>query len=90
VLAAAFDAAAHGSRWSPVQAALEGVAGQLAGTTSSARHVRDELFNETVADQMTERSRVDVWIANAGCRARIQDITKALPRRLGARSSTPT
>ena len=82
VLAAAFDAA--GARLALVarsKGALEGVAGQLAGDhLVCAGDVRDELFNETVADQMTERfGGVDVWIANAGVSREDQDITKLSP-----------
>ena len=82
VLATAFDAA--GARLALVarsKGALEGVAGQLAGDhLVCAGDVRDELFNETVADQMTERfGGVDVWIANAGVSREDQDITKLSP-----------
>ena len=39
--------------------------------------MRDELFNETVAERMTERfGGVDVWIANAGVSREDPDITK--------------
>jgi NAD(P)-dependent dehydrogenase (short-subunit alcohol dehydrogenase family) len=79
VLAGAFDAAgAQLALVSRSKAPLEEVAGQLAG-----RHlvcpgdVRDELFNETIAERMTERfGGVDVWIANAGVSREDPDITK--------------
>ena len=79
VLAAAFDAAdaslALVARSKP---ALEGLAGRLAGDhLVCAGDVRDELFNETVAEQMTERfGGVDVWIANAGVSREDADITR--------------
>ena len=79
VLAAAFDAA--GARLALVarsKPALEDLAGRLAGDhLVCAGDVRDELFNETVAERMTERfGGVDVWIANAGVSREDPDITK--------------
>jgi NAD(P)-dependent dehydrogenase (short-subunit alcohol dehydrogenase family) len=78
-LAAAFDAA--GAKLALVartKPALEEVAGQLAGDPLICPgDIRDELFNETVAEQMTERfGGVDVWIANAGVSRVDPDITK--------------
>ena len=78
MLAAAFDAA--GARLALVarsKPALED-RGQLAGRPPRLRgDVRDELFNETVAERMTERfGGVDVWIANAGVSREDPDITK--------------
>ena len=79
VLAAAFDAAGASlalvARSKP---ALEGLAGRLAGDhLVCAGDVRDELFNETVAERMTERfGGVDVWIANAGVSREDADITR--------------
>ena len=79
VLATAFDAA--GARLALVarsKPALEDLAGQLTGDhLVCAGDVRDELFNETVAERMTERfGGVDVWIANAGVSREDPDITK--------------
>jgi NAD(P)-dependent dehydrogenase (short-subunit alcohol dehydrogenase family) len=79
VLAAAFDAA--GAQLGLVarsEGALDKVAGQLDGDhLVCPGDVRDELFNEAVADQMTERfGGVDVWIANAGVSREDPDITK--------------
>jgi gluconate 5-dehydrogenase len=82
VLAAAFDAA--GARLALVarsKPALEAVAGRLAGEhLVCPGDVRDELFNETVAERMTERfGGVDVWIANAGVSREDPDITRLSP-----------
>ena len=82
VLAIAFDAA--GARLALVarsKPALEELAGRLAGDhLVCAGDVRDELFNETVAERMTERfGGVDVWIANAGVSREDRDITKLPP-----------
>ena len=82
VLAAAFDAA--GARLALVarsKPALEGVAGRLAGDHLVCDgDVRDDLFNESVAERMTERfGGVDVWIANAGVSRADPDITKLSP-----------
>src|SRR5262244_577764 len=68
VLATAFDAA--GARLA--------LAGRLTGDhLVCAGDVRDELFNETVAERMTERfGGVDVWIANAGVSRVDPDITR--------------
>ena len=82
VLATAFDAA--GARLALVarsKPALEDVAGQLAGDhLVCAGDVRDELFNETVAERMTERfGGMDVWIANAGVSREDPDITRLSP-----------
>jgi gluconate 5-dehydrogenase len=79
VLATAFDAA--GARLALVarsKPALEDLAGRLTGDhLVCAGDVRDELFNETVAERMTERfGGVDVWIANAGVSREDPDITK--------------
>ena len=82
VLAAAFDAAdARLALVARSKPALEGVARQLAGDhLVCAGDVRDELFNETVAERMTERfGGVDVWIANAGVSREDPDITKLSP-----------
>jgi gluconate 5-dehydrogenase len=79
VLAAAFDAAGASlalvARSKPT---LEDLAGRLTGDhLVCAGDVRDELFNETVAERMTERfGGVDVWIANAGVSREDPDITK--------------
>jgi NAD(P)-dependent dehydrogenase (short-subunit alcohol dehydrogenase family) len=82
VLASAFDSA--GARLGLVarsKSALEGVAGQLAGQALVCPgDVRDDLFNETVAEQMTMRfGGVDVWIANAGVSREDADITRLSP-----------
>ena len=82
VLAGAFDAA--GARLALVarsKPALEGVAGQLAGDhLVCSGDVRDDLFNETVAERMTERfGGIDVWIANAGVSREDPDITRLSP-----------
>jgi gluconate 5-dehydrogenase len=82
VLAAAFDAG--GARLGLVarsKSALETVAGELGGDhLVCPGDVRDELFNETVGEQMTERfGGVDVWIANAGVSRVDADITKMSP-----------
>jgi len=82
VLATAFDAA--GARLALVarsKAALEGVAAELAGDhLICAGDVRDELFNEAIAERMTDRfGGVDVWIANAGVSREDADITKMAP-----------
>jgi gluconate 5-dehydrogenase len=79
ILAAAFDAA--GARLALVarsKPALEGVARQLTGDhLVCAGDVRDELFNEAVAERMTERfGGVDVWISNAGVSRTDRDITR--------------
>jgi gluconate 5-dehydrogenase len=79
VLAAAFDAA--GARLALVarsQPALEDVAGQLAGDPLICPgDIRDELFNEAVAERTTERfGGIDVWIANAGVSREDQDISR--------------
>jgi len=79
VLAAAFDAA--GAKLGLVarsKPALDEVAGQLRGDhLVLPGDVRDELFNETIAERMTERfGGVDVWIANAGVSREDPDITK--------------
>jgi NAD(P)-dependent dehydrogenase (short-subunit alcohol dehydrogenase family) len=79
VLAAAFDTAGASlalvARSKP---ALEKLAGRLAGEHLVCDgDVRDELFNETVAELMTERfGGVDVWIANAGVSREDADITR--------------
>jgi gluconate 5-dehydrogenase len=82
VLAAAFDAA--GARLGLVarsKSALEGVAAGLGRDyLVCAGDVREELFNETVTERMTERfGGVDVWIANAGVSREDPDITKMTP-----------
>ena len=82
VIAAAFDQA--GARLGLVARSgsdLEEVAGQLSGQPLvCAGDVRDELFNESVAEQMTRRfGGVDVWIANAGVSREDPDITKMRP-----------
>jgi NAD(P)-dependent dehydrogenase (short-subunit alcohol dehydrogenase family) len=82
VLAAAFDAA--GARLGLVarsKSALEIVAAGLSGAPLvCAGDVRDELFNETVAERMTDLfGGVDVWIANAGVSREDADITKMTP-----------
>jgi gluconate 5-dehydrogenase len=82
VIAAAFDNA--GARLGLVArsgADLEEVAGELSGQPLvCAGDVRDELFNEDVAEQMTRRfGGVDVWIANAGVSREDADITKMRP-----------
>ena len=42
--------------------------------------MRDDLFNETVAERMTDRfGGVDVWIANAGVSREDRDITQLAP-----------
>ena len=79
VLAAAFDAA--GAKLALVarsKPALEGVAGRLAGDALVCPgDIRDELFNETVAERMAERfGGIDVWIANAGVSREDPDITR--------------
>ena len=82
VLAAAFDAAgAELALVARSKPALEGVASQLTGDhLVCAGDVRDELFNETVAERMTERfGGVDVWIANAGVSREDPDITRLSP-----------
>jgi NAD(P)-dependent dehydrogenase (short-subunit alcohol dehydrogenase family) len=80
-LASAFDAA--GAKLGLVarsKSALNEVAGRLAGDPLvCAGDVREELFNETVCERMTERfGGVDVWIANAGVSRVDSDIT-AMP-----------
>jgi NAD(P)-dependent dehydrogenase (short-subunit alcohol dehydrogenase family) len=81
-LAEAFDAA--GARLALVarsKPALDGVAGQLAGDhLVCPGDIRDDLFNETVAERMTERfGGIDVWIANAGVSREDLDITRLSP-----------
>jgi len=79
VLAAAFDTAGASlalvARSKP---ALEKLAGRLAGDHLVCDgDVRDELFNETVAELMTKRfGGVDVWIANAGVSREDADTTR--------------
>jgi NAD(P)-dependent dehydrogenase (short-subunit alcohol dehydrogenase family) len=79
VLAGAFDAA--GAQLALVarsKPALEKTAGQLSGHhLVCPGDIRDELFNETVAERMTDRfGGVDVWIANAGVSREDPDITQ--------------
>jgi NAD(P)-dependent dehydrogenase (short-subunit alcohol dehydrogenase family) len=82
VLATAFDAAGASlalvARSKPE---LEELAGRLAGDhLVCAGDIRDELFNETVAERTTERfGGVDVWIANAGVSRQDRDITSLTP-----------
>ncbi len=82
VIAAAFDhAGAKLGLVARTESALEEVADQLSGKPLvCAGDVRDDLFNETVAERMTERfGGVDVWIANAGVSREDTDITKLNP-----------
>src|SRR5260370_30503983 len=79
VLAAAFDAAdARLALVARSETDLESVAGQLAGDhIVCAGDVRDELFNETLADRVAGRfGGVDVWIANSRVSREDPDMTK--------------
>jgi NAD(P)-dependent dehydrogenase (short-subunit alcohol dehydrogenase family) len=82
IIAVAFDRA--GAQLGLVArsgAALEKLAGQLSGQPLVCPgDVRDEEFNESVAQRMSDRfGGVDVWIANAGVSREDKDITKMTP-----------
>jgi NAD(P)-dependent dehydrogenase (short-subunit alcohol dehydrogenase family) len=82
VLASAFDAA--GARLGLVarsKPALDQVAASLtADPLVCAGDVRDEGFNEAVADRMTDRyGGVDVWICNAGVSPAVSSVTEMSP-----------
>ncbi|WP_280490074.1 SDR family NAD(P)-dependent oxidoreductase [Nocardia carnea] len=74
VLATAFDAAgAHLGLVARSEVALQEVATSLRGDSLVlAGDVRDETFNDSVAERMVERfGGVDVWICNAGVSPRV-------------------
>jgi NAD(P)-dependent dehydrogenase (short-subunit alcohol dehydrogenase family) len=82
VLATAFDAA--GARLALVARSkpdLDRVAASLtADALVCAGDVRDEEFNEAVADQMTDRyGGVDVWICNAGVSPAVSTVAAMSP-----------
>ena len=73
---------APASRWSARSKPLrwQGVALAVGDHLVCAGDVRDELFNETVGERMTERfGGVDVWIANAGVSREDPQITRLSP-----------
>ncbi|WP_433710301.1 SDR family NAD(P)-dependent oxidoreductase [Nocardia sp. CA-084685] len=82
VLATAFDAA--GAQLGVVarsENALREVADSLRGEPLvCAGDVRDDEFNDTVAERMVERfGGVDVWICNAGVSPEVSEVTQTKP-----------